>query len=256
MPVISDYAPGKLWIGTSNVTLPGNKTTFPAAFQAKSRLNYYSTLFNSVELNSTFYKVPLAATFEKWSDDVEQEFRFSVKLWKSITHVKELAYDEADIEMFVKRANLLHNRKGCLLLQFPGKITLDYFNKLEEILRAVAHADHTNQWNKAIELRNASWHTGETVELLNEYNASMVLHDFPKGKISELNSKADFVYIRFHGPTGNYKGSYSHDFLSRKALQIKEWLTAGKDVYAYFNNTGGEAYQNAITLKEITGTSR
>ena len=242
---------GRLWIGTSNITLPGNKTTFPAAFQPKSRLNYYSTLFNSVELNSTFYKVPMSATFEKWSHDVGDDFRFSVKLWKSITHVKELAFNEEDIETFVKRANFLRNKKGCILLQFPGKITLDYFNKVEEILNVIANADCANEWNKAIELRNASWHTGETFELLDEHGASMVLHDFPKGKTGELKNKADFVYVRFHGPTGNYKGSYSYEFLSQKAEQIKEWLNNGKDVYAYFNNTGGDAYQNAHTLKGL-----
>jgi uncharacterized protein YecE (DUF72 family) len=250
---MSQYTQGKLWIGTSNITLPGNKTTFPAAFHSKSRLNYYSTLFNSVELNNTFYKIPLSSTFEKWSNDVEPDFRFSVKLWKSITHVKELAFNEDDIETFVKRANFLLDKKGCILLQFPGKITLEYFNKVEEILKVITSSDDTGEWNKAVELRNASWHTGETFELLNEYNASMVLHDFPKGKIAEVTSKADFVYVRFHGPTGNYKGSYSYEFLSQKAVQIKEWLSSGKDVYAYFNNTAGDAYQNAHTLKELCG---
>lgn len=242
---------GRLWIGTSNITLPGNKTTFPAAFQAKSRLNYYSTLFNSVELNSTFYKVPMALTFEKWANDVDNNFRFSIKLWKSVTHVKELVFNGSDVESFIKRVHYLQDKKGCMLLQFPGKISLDYFNKVEEILKVISNTDCTGEWNKAIELRNASWHTGETFELLNEYNASMVLHDFPKGKIGEVNSNADFVYVRFHGPTGNYKGSYPYEFLNQKAVQIKEWLSNGKDVYAYFNNTAGDAYQNAHTLKQL-----
>lgn len=250
--MMTENAQGRLWIGTSNITLPGNKTTFPAAFQSKSRMNYYSTLFNSVELNNTFYKVPMSSTFEKWSQDVGDEFRFSVKLWKSITHVKELAFDDSDIETFVKRAGLLQNKKGCILLQFPGKITLEYFNQIEQILKVITYADHASEWNKAIELRNASWHTGETFELLNEYNASMVLHDFPKGKIEEANYNADFVYVRFHGPTGNYRGSYSHEFLNQKAIQIREWMSKGKDVFAYFNNTAGDAYQNAHTLKELS----
>ena len=166
-------------------------------------------------------------------------------------HAKELVFNEADIEMFIQRAYFLQDKKGCILLQVPGKITLDYFNQVKEILKVITNAEHTSEWNKAIELRNASWHTGENFELLNEYNASMVLHDFPKGKIEEVNYQADFIYLRFHGPTGNYRGSYSYEFLTQKADQIKEWRNNGKNVYAYFNNTGGEAYQNAHTLKEL-----
>ena len=242
---------GKLWIGTSNIVLQGNKSTFPREFQVKSRLNYYSSLFNSVELNSTFYKVPMASTFEKWSRDVGQEFRFSVKLWKEITHVKDLNFNETNIEKFVRNALFLHDKKGCLLLQFPGKVSLEYFNKVEQILNNICRFDYTNEWSKAIEFRHNSWHTGETFELLEEYNASPVLHDFPKGKTDELHKAAAFVYIRFHGPTGNYKGSYSNEFLTQKAIQIKDWMAGGKEVYAYFNNTAGDAYNNALTLKKL-----
>ena len=69
----------------------------------------------------------------------------------------------------------------------------------------------------------------------------MVLHDFSKGKSLEVNDKTDLVYVRFHGPTGNYNGNYSHEFLNQKAVQIKYWLSNGKGVYAYFNNTAGDA---------------
>lgn len=240
---------GSLMVGTSNIVLPGNKLSFPEEFHNKSRLHYYSTLFNSVELNTTFYKVPMAVTFEKWSLDVLPGFRFSVKLWKGITHAKELQFNPADIDLFLEKAASLGHKRGSLLLQFPGKITLEYFNKVEEILKTIANSGYTKEWKTAVEFRNISWHTGETFELLDTYKASIVLHDHPKAKNEQLNKKAVIVYIRFHGPTGDYKGSYSRSFLIQQSEKITTWLETGKDVYVYFNNTAGDAFENARTLK-------
>ena len=128
----------------------------------------------------------MSSTFKKWSEDVGDNFKFSIKLWKEITHAKELNFNEADIEKFVKNAHFLQEKKGCLLLQFPGKITLEYFNKVEQILELLANSEYTNEWHKAIEFRNVSWQTGETYELLDEFNTSLVLHDFPKGKTERI----------------------------------------------------------------------
>lgn len=248
---IQQSTEGKAFIGTSNIVLAGNKSTFPQEFLLKSRLHYYSTVFNSVELNSPFYKVPMSATFEKWSREVTNGFRFTVKLWKGITHVKDLKFNEYDIESFLKKAAMLNDKKGCILLQFPGKITLEYFNKVEEILKILYHVTEALQWRIAVKLRNNSWHTGETFELLDEYNASMVVHDHARARNEGLNKKAGIVYMRFHGPGGNYKGSYTDDFLKQKARELKVWLKDGKDVYAYFNNTAGDAYVNARTLQKL-----
>ena len=82
---------GIVRIGTSNIVVPGNRQSFPPGFRDKSRLHYYASLFNTVELNSTFYKVPMASTFNKWSLDVPENFQFTIKLWRDITHVKNLA---------------------------------------------------------------------------------------------------------------------------------------------------------------------
>jgi uncharacterized protein YecE (DUF72 family) len=241
-------------IGTSNIVLPGNKSTFPEAFRLKSRLNYYSSLFNTVELNSTFYKVPMASTLEKWSQDVGNDFLFSIKIWKGITHVKELQFDAADINMFIKKAVALENKKGCLLMQFPGKITIDYFNKVEEIFEVLARSEYLNSWRLVVEFRHPGWYSGETFELLDEFNASMVLHDFSKAKNEQLNNQAAVAYLRLHGPRGDYRGSYSDEYLQNKALLIKKWMNEGKEVFAYFNNTAGDALGNAKTLQKLVGS--
>ncbi len=242
---------GILRVGTSNVVLPGNKQAFPPEFRYKSRLTYYSTLFNSVEINSTFYKVPKPSTFEKWSAEVPESFRFTIKLWKEITHVKCLNFNAAELALFYNAINHTGNKKGCLLIQFPGSITLDSYARVEQLLTQCKELDPGMQWRIAIEFRSKTWYVGETYELLDEYGASLVLHDMPKSKNELLNKRAGFVYIRFHGVQGDYKGSYTDDQLGSQFQAIRHWLNDGKDVYVYFNNTIGDAFQNARYLKSL-----
>ena len=239
-----------IWIGTSNGQMPGNKISFPPEYQASTRLHYYSRLLNSIEVNSCFYKTPLRSTYEKWVNDVPQDFKFTLKLSKGVTHAPDLKMDLDCMNHFLQSATGTANKKGCLLVQFPGKISLDHFNQVEEILTQLRIHDPDSEWKIAVEFRNDSWYVRETTELMNEYNATMVVHDFPKGKLSSISTKADFVYLRFHGPSGNYRDSYSDEFLNEKAEFIKQLAGAGKEVYAYFNNTAGNAFENARYLQE------
>lgn len=242
---------GQVWIGTSNVVVPGNKASFPEAYRQKSRLHYYSSLFNTVEINASFYKTPLFRTYERWVLDVPEDFRFSIKLTREITHAKDLQGDLSHLHKFMETAAGIGPKKGCLLIQFPGKITLDYFTKVEGILQELEAYKPERQWKTAVEFRHASWYTGETWELLDEFGAGLVLQDIPKARIWERQGKARFVYLRFHGPKGDYKDSYSKTFLQEKAAHIKEWMKEGRDVYAYFNNTIGSAFENARSLKAM-----
>lgn len=242
---------GRIRIGISNVVVPGSKKTFPPSFQSRSRLHYYSSIFNTVEINSSFYKTPLRTTFEKWKNDVPGNFRFSLKLSKEVTHTKNLDNDLSSIQSFMKAASGTGNKKGCILIQFPGKITLDYFDKVEQILQELQQYDPSHKWRTAIEFRDTSWYTGETSELLNTYNAAVVLHDFKKAKLFTIMTRADFVYIRFHGPRGDYRESYTDGFLQSKAEAIRNWISEGKDVYVYFNNTMGNAFENAGMLQSL-----
>ena len=191
------------------------------------------------------------STCERWAVDVGADFSFTIKLWKEIIHVKQLLFKAGDIDMFLKRIMPFGKKKGCLLLQFPGKITLDYFNEVEEILSLIKQSEFALGWTPVIEFRNASWYKGEAFELLDEYHASMVLHDHPKAKNEVLNKKATVVYLRFHGPIGDYRGSYSLKFLAEKTIQIKKWINDEKEVYVYFNNSVGDAFNNARTLQEM-----
>jgi uncharacterized protein YecE (DUF72 family) len=239
------------WIGTSNPVVPGNKDTFPGTFRLKSRLHYYGTLFNSVEINKSFYKIPLLKTYERWSQELPEHFRFSLKLSKEITHSKQLKGDLRIIEKFLNAGNGVGRKRGCILVQFPGKINLDYFKQVEKILRELQGNKSGEGWKIAVEFRNPGWYIGETWEMLDEFKAAMVLQDIPKAKMMEVKGHADFIYCRFHGPTGNYRDSYSDAYLLKVATRIRQWMKEGKESYIYFNNTIGGAFENARLLKQL-----
>ena len=235
--------------GTSNVVLPvRNKTLFPAAYQDKTRLTYYASLFNSVEVNSSFYKMPLSRTIRKWADEVPDGFRFTFKLFNEVTHATKQVFNLQHLPEFLNRISTTE-KQGCLLIQLPPKFSAD----LVQLARLLAELPVT--WHLAIEFRNPSWYTDEVHRLLNDYQAAMVIHDMPRSLAPMELTSDHVVYLRFHGPEGGYRGSYSDDFLAEYAGYINEWLDDGRTVYAYFNNTMGNAIQNLIALNRFVNKS-
>lgn len=238
-------------IGTSGIVLPGPKQTFPQEFRSGSRLQYYGFLFNTLEINSSFYKVPQAATFAKWASEVPKGFKFTAKLWRGVTHAKKLAYAEEDIGSFMKSANRLEEMAGCLLIQFPASIDSSYRKNIEHILCHINQLNENCQWRLVIEFRDASWYQQDTYDLLNKYNAAVVIHDMPKSATPANCPVKDVAYFRFHGPAGDYKGSYSNEFIEGCAQRIISLNSDGVEVYAYFNNTMGSAIHNAQLLQRL-----
>jgi uncharacterized protein YecE (DUF72 family) len=238
--------------GTSNVVLPvPNKAHFPEAYQDKSRLHYYASLFNTVEINSSFYKVPMARTVAKWAADVPDHFRFTFKLWKGITHAKGLEYQDADVAAFMTAIAPAAGNKGCLLIQFPAGLTAIYFARLQKMLEVIAQHQPPERWPLALEFRHTSWYTDRVYQLLEKYNAALVIHDMPKSSTPLADMETNLVYLRFHGENGRYGGSYEDHFLHEYAGYIKAWLKEGKTVYAYFNNTMGDAVKNLLSLNDM-----
>ncbi|MEO3406390.1 DUF72 domain-containing protein [Mucilaginibacter sp. CAU 1740] len=242
---------GSYYSGTSNIVLPvPNKSAFPAAYQDKSRLSYYGSLFNSLEVNSTFYKIPLGKTVARWGEEVPTGFRFTFKLWKDITHNKNLAFKPADIQRFFEVIDHC-NKKGCLLVQLPPGTRFDDHRQLEVLLAEIRGHDPEMVWHIAVEFRHKSWYNDITHHLLQQYNMAMVTHDMKASATPIIEPWTDFVYIRFHGPEGGYRGSYPDEVLAEYASYINEWQEDGKTVYAYFNNTLGDALPNLLTLNNL-----
>jgi len=239
----------QIYTGTSGLVLPfPNKQYYPAEFRDKSRLTYYASLFNSIEINSSFYKIPMAKTVKKWAEEVTPDFRFTFKLWRDITHNKELFFNAEDVNRFMGVIDAAGSRKGCLLVQFPPGFTAAGSGKLKNLLDVLRQNTADPQWKIAVEFRNRSWYDEKTYDLLNRYGASLVLHDKPLSAFTSPVTEADFIYLRFHGPSGDYRGSYADAFLYEYAQYVREWEEEGKSVYVYFNNTMGDAVKNLATM--------
>lgn len=248
---MTDIERSLIKIGTSGIVVPGNKASFPTEYQTSSRLHYYASLFNTLEINSSFYNIPMPTTFTKWAADVDDKFTFTAKLWRGITHAKQLEYSAADIDKFMYAANCLGNKAGCLLIQFPASINANFTLKVEAILNQLSKLNTEQQWRLAVEFRHPSWHQASTYKMLDQYQATQVIHDMPGSKTPTDYEPKQLAYLRFHGPTGNYNESYSDEFITRHAEQIKSWHTQGKEIYSYFNNTIGSALQNAQLLQSL-----
>jgi uncharacterized protein YecE (DUF72 family) len=245
---------GNFYSGTSGLVVPVPKHSFPPEFEDKSRLTFYASLLNSIEINSSFYKLPRGITIRKWAESVPADFKFTFKLWKEVTHNKGLTFRTEDLENFMKAIDEAGDKKGCLLIQFPPSLKADNIIQLSHLLDAVQNTNADNAWKVAIEFRDRSWYKDEVYELIDQYEYTMVLHDKASSNAPLQELTADFIYLRFHGPEGNYRGSYDDDFLYEYAQYIKAWLEDGKSVYVYFNNTMGAALDNLSKLNKFAGS--
>ncbi|MEJ2902843.1 DUF72 domain-containing protein [Pedobacter panaciterrae] len=241
--------------GTSGLLLPvRNKLFYPEEFKDKSRLCFYSSIMNSIEVNSSFYKVPMASTVKKWAEDVPETFRFTFKLSKEITHNKELAFDPQAVSAFMEVISFVGDKRGCVLVQFPPSVRIGNLKQLELLMSVLRKSDPHYTWNIALEFRHVSLYSDVVYRLLEDYRMAMVIQDKPPAVTPMMESELPFVYLRFHGPGGSYRGSYEDELLYEYASYINDWISEGKTVYSYFNNTMGEAISNLFTLSDLVGT--
>lgn len=247
MSVLKNY-----YYGTSGLLLPvPNKQFYPEKYQNKSRLCYYASLVNSIEINSSFYKIPQASTMKRWTVDVPDDFRFTFKLFKGITHNKDLAFDEKMVSHFMQVISHVEDKKGCLLVQFPPSVRINQVRQIQRLMNVLRDNDPSMKWKIALEFRHSSLYTDEVYELLETYQFGMVIHDKIPASSPLIETHPDFIFLRFHGPNGNYGGSYTDEVLYEYASYVTEWLANGKKVFTYFNNTMGEAIANLNKLKQI-----
>ncbi len=238
---------GAIFGGTSGLQIDKPKRDFSLEYSNLSRLGYYAIQENSIEINSTFYKIPQAKTIARWATEVTEGFRFTFKLWKGITHQKGLVFNQEDIISFMQAIHLPETQKGCLLVQFPPSLQVVAHPQLVELLEHLK----PYKWPIAVEFRHPSWYRDDVFDLLNFHQAATVLQDMPKSATPMELTADKLVYLRFHGPSGDYKGNYSESFLAEYASYINEWQQDGKTVYLYFNNTAGAALENLRFLKRL-----
>ena len=115
-----------------------------------------------------------------WAESVPDNFRFTFKVSKTITHVKGLKFATKDVDDFIKVVENIGEKKGCLLAQFPPSLKIEKLDQLQRLLETLGEATYNSDWKLAIEFRDPSWYEREVYELLGEYNCAMVIQDIPK----------------------------------------------------------------------------
>ena len=269
-------------IGTSGYTYDHWFGVFyPEDLPKNKWLEYYNKFFDTVELNVTFYRLPLDSVFKNWFKRTSDKFLFTVKGSRFITHIKKLKDPKEPLELFLKRTKNLQEKLGMVLWQLPPQFGIESelrnlklktknekrqlkIKKLIEFCELLKKLS-PKKVRHAFEFRHESWFCEEIYEILKKYNMALVICDYPfQLAISEQRSAirdrkqivipetADFIYLRRHGATALYASNYSDEQLKQDAEQIKKWLKSGKDVYVYFNNDArAYAVKNALKLKEL-----
>jgi len=264
----------KIYIGTSGWSYPGGEGSWAGHFYPAGKVNeleYYSRFFNTVEINSSFYRPPDPEHVRRWVLRVPSDFVFTAKLWQKFTHPrmyqaatgKAAAIAGEDVDLFRRSLEPLAaaGKLGALLAQFPPSFRNDAPGK--QILYAVART--FREYGLAVELRQRSWSDDAgTAQLLRENGAAWVNIDEPRFEFSiggDLPLTSDTGYFRFHGRNaetwwrGNsetrYRYLYSPEEITELADRIKTVSARVGVLFAFFNNHW-QAYapRNAVDMKK------
>jgi uncharacterized protein YecE (DUF72 family) len=227
-------------IGTAGWSLP------KGSVGEGSRLERYSRVLCCAEINSSFYRVHRASTWARWAAETPEDFRFSIKAAKTITHESKLRGAEPLLRAFLEQIQPMEGKAGPLLFQLPPSLAFDRAVAEEFLgtLRALY------QGEAVLEPRHASWFTPQAEELLREQSIARVAADPAKGApvAAEPGGDTGLVYYRLHGSPRVYYSSYGEDFLSALAGR----LIGHGNCWVIFDNTVlSHAFENAVRLREL-----
>lgn len=221
---------------------------YPADLPARRWFEHYATIFDTVEVNNSFYRLPEAATFQAWASRAPAAFTFAVKASRFLTHMKKLKDPDAPVRLFFERARELGRHLGPVLYQLPPgwKLNLARLEQFLQVLpRDVQHV---------LEFRDATWQVDEVYRLMNDHGVALCLHDM-RGSATGRLRVGPFIYARFHGSGARYGGAYSAAQLEPWATWLAEHAVSGVPAYAYFNNDlGGHAPRDAQLLRTLVST--
>jgi len=220
---------------------------YPAGLPKGKWFSHYASLFDTVELNTTFYRLPNEATVERWAAQAPPRFVYSMKLGAFGSHRMKLRDASSWLPNHLDRARRLGPALGPTVVQLPPRWKRNT-GRLDEFLTAAAVLAPELRWT--VELRDPSWLDDEVFDVLRRHGAALCIHDLLEGH--PWLRTTDWVYARFHGPAAlaeKYHGRYGPRRLEPAASMFRDWLADGHDVYAYFNNDyEGHAVADALWL--------
>lgn len=216
---------------------------YPRNMGSQGMLSHFAARFPTVEVDSTYYRLPSERILEGWRDGTPPGFRFTIKSPGAITHDARLVSVEEETAEFLDRAAHLGEKLGVILFQFPPGFHAD-LGLMRDFLAILPRGPRY-----AVELRHRSWFERDTYALLRRHNVAFVVHDHNE-KGSPIVTTASHAYLRLHGPTGRYRGLYGAETLFQWAELVREWLRDGLEVWCYLNNDErGKSVQNALELE-------
>ncbi|MFC1803633.1 DUF72 domain-containing protein [Thermoproteota archaeon] len=195
-------------------------------------LKRYSEHFNSVEVNSTFYRIPRKSSAEDWRNQTPEEFKFSLKIPQSISHSQALQYDPEKLDAFLDHIKPLGKKQGPLLIQLPPKLSSEHIKQLDTLLTQLQGS------KTAVEFRHKDWFQESTYDLLRDHNTALVYAEHPWQPSADVET-SDFTYIRLegdrkkvNGETGKHEQDRS-TYNNRWATKIIEQSHDGRATYLY-----------------------
>jgi uncharacterized protein YecE (DUF72 family) len=211
----------------------------------KSRwLRRYAEELDTVEVNSTFYRLASRDAVARWVEQTPDDFVFAAKASRYLTHVRRLRDIEQGIERYYERIEpLVASRKlGPIVWQLPANFRADV-ELLAGVLPVLPAGRH------CFEFRHESWFTREVYDLLGEHGAALVIADHPKWPFQARELTTDWTLVRLHHGHRGRRGNYSESEIEEWARRIAQWRRRA-DVLVYFNNDWeGFAVENARSLK-------
>jgi uncharacterized protein YecE (DUF72 family) len=221
---------------------------YPDGLAQRLWLPRYASVFDTVEMNATFYRLPTAEAVERWRDGVPPRFLFAVKGSRYLTHMRRLLDAGEGLRRFFDPVSRFGEKLGPVLWQLPPQMKPDAA-RLDRFLARLPAGRH------AFEFRDPAWYTDEICAVLDRHGAAFCEHD--NVKVPPPRHTGGFRYLRFHGTTGRYSGRYRADGLRPYAQELLAWSRRGRDAYVYFNNDlGGHAVLDALDLLELLGEER
>lgn len=204
---------------------------YPEELSKKEWLIFYSTHFNTVEINNTFYRIPEEKAVNNWYSITPPEFIFSIKGYRFITHQKKLSVDDAlkdNLNRFQKTAALLKQKTGPLLWQLPGSFKVNV-SKLNDFCSVLSRDFH-----HVFEFRNPTWFNDEVYGILEKFGCSLCIVSGPGSVPGIIKKISKIAYIRFHGEGSWYNDNYSNEALQNWRNRLAD--TGAEKLFAYFNN--------------------
>ena len=236
MPERLAYVP--IFVGTSGWQYDDWRERFYPADVPKARwLEYYSSRFQVVESNNAFYRLPKPETFRAWAERTPDDFLFTVKVSRYLTHIKRLREPEEPVARFLEHASHLGSKLAPVLLQLPPTLKAD-LGALDETLARFGRSVRV-----AVEFRHRTWFTAACRDLLERHRAALCLADgtlrpgpLRSRPVTPLWRTADWGYVRFHQGAASPHPCYGRTALNTWAERIAGLWERSEEVYAFFNN--------------------